>query len=145
MSISIVTSKGESKLPPEFSMGTVNWGNRNLQIYFDPRIFRFSFFGEALPQIEYWNSWLSITVLYDNGKDWHRLGFQEIRALPVEGNPLPVALQRIKRELLESESALVYGKLRGQNRDHGKVLSRIPRPVMEEPCQLLLFIQQRAV
>jgi hypothetical protein len=141
MSISIVTSKGESKLPPVFRTGTANWGHRNFQIYFDPRIYQLYYFNAVLPRIEYWNSWRTITVLYDNGKDRHQLGFQEVRALSVEGNPLPEALKRIFNEIQESQIALVYGTLRGQNRDHGKVFSWIPRPEMEEPCQLLLVIQ----
>ncbi len=79
-------------------------------------------------------------MLYDVVMGERRPGFTEVIPLPVQGNPLPIVVRRVLRELTPQETAFVYGTLRGPDQDHGKVSSWIPRPDTDEPHQLLMVI-----
>jgi hypothetical protein len=137
----IVTSRGQFVLPECFRRGVANGGDKRLSLYYDPQIFGLAFGQTAIPSVAYNNWWWCIFVLYDRVGERYRQAFVTEAPLAVHGNPLPVAISRAMAELPDGETALVYGALRGQNRDHGPVLNWVPKPAVDEPNQLLLVIQ----
>lgn len=138
--ISIFTSKGRADLPEGFQAGRAKWGASHFTVYYKPHMFDLKFNNNATPSLAYRNEWLRIFVLYDIVGGGYRPGFTEVVGLPVEGNPLQLAVRRAFGDCLPKESALIYGTLRGQNQDHGEVSTWIPRPYTEEPHQLLMVV-----
>lgn len=139
--LTITTSKGQADLPPTFKLGRAKWGEKRLQVIFDPRIFTMSFHNSCVPQVTHSNDWSRIFVLFDKAGERHSLAFTTEEGLRVSGDPLPPALIRTMSELPDGQQALVYGTLRGQHRDHGVVSRWIPWPEVDAPYQLLLVVR----
>lgn len=137
----ISTSKGQFVLPKHFRCGVAQARDRRFSFYFDPQIFAITIDKAALPTLVYNNWWGRVYVLYDKAGDKHRPAFVSEAPQAVQGNPLLVAIKRAMEELPDDKVALLYGTLRGQNRDHGPVLYRVPRPNSDERNQLLVIIQ----